>query len=604
MKLKSSLGLLTGILLLNGNAVLAQEVEKTTVLTQTTSEVEILQTAEKVETTSEEATTQTQEVTTENFTTEAPKHTGWVKTSDGTWYFYNADHIMLTSNWKDNYYLEADGKMATSKWVDNYKYYVDASGKWMPGKVKEYWEKIDGNFYYYENGQPVKNVWKGDYYLQADGVMATNQWVDNENYFVDETGKWDKSAKKKLGWIKVNDDWYYYEVKDQMATSKWAGHYYLLADGKMAKNQWVDNNHYFVDSSGKWVPGKIKEYWEKIDGNFYYYENGQPVKNVWKGDYYLQADGVMATNQWVDNKKYYVGFDGKWIKDKTIKKGWVFENNNWYYYEEDEQLVKNEWRGDYYLGSNGVMVKSQWIEKEMVFVGPLGRKIPNSTKQYRGWLKDNYDDWFFFENGAPITNQWYGNYYLNSDGRMAKNQWVDNYRYYVSADGAWLPNPSSKGNQKEILLDLARGYIGVEQFDSRHNTIVSIYNSGKSSYSGYRVSTYDDWCDIFVSSMYQHSGLIDLIDKEAYVPYHIRLMKNKGIWVGNSGPQSGDLITFDWNLDGLADHIGIVEKVEGDKVITIEGNTSDRNYDESKVVRKSHRLNARYIIGYSRPQYK
>ena len=56
------------------------------------------------------------------------------------------------------------------------------------------------------------------------------------------------------------------------------------------------------------------------------------------------------------------------------------------------------------------------------------------------------------------------------------------------------------------------------------------------------------------------------------------------------------MITFDWNIDGVADHIAIVEKVEGDKVITIEGNTSDRNYDESKVVRKSHRLNARYIM--------
>ena len=187
---------------------------------------------------------------------------------------------------------------------------------------------------------------------------------------------------------------------------------------------------------------------------------------------------------------------------------------------------------------------------------------------------------------------------------MATNQGVDNYRYYVGSDGAWLPNPSSKGNQKEILLNLARGYIGVEQFDSRHNTMVSIYNSGKSSYSGYRVSTYDDWCDIFVSSMYQHSGLIDLIDKEAYVPYHISLMKNKGIWIGKSTPQPGDVITFDWNIDGVADHIAIVEKVEGDKVITIEGNTSDRNYDESKVVRKSHKLSARYIIGYGRPQYQ
>lgn len=359
MKFRRSLGLLAGFLLLNGNAVLAQEVETTTEVAPSTTQVVTTQVTEKAEITTAEATTQTQEVTTETSTTEAPKYTGWVQTSDGTWYFYNDDHTMLTSNWKGDYYLEADGKMATSKWVDNYKYYVDASGKWVPGKVK--------------------------------------------------------------------------------------------------------------------------------------------------------------------------------------KSGWVKEGGYWYYYLEGEQLLRNNWKGNYYLGS---------------------------------------------------------------DGKMATENWVDDHKYYVDKNGAWLPNPSSKGNQKEILLDLARGYIGVEQFDSRHNTMVSIYNSGKSSYSGYRVSTYDDWCDIFVSTMYQQSGLIDLIDKEAYVPYHIRLMKNKGIWVGNSGPQPGDVITFDWNLDGVADHIAIVEKVEGDKVITIEGNTSDRNYDESKVVRKSHKLSARYIIGYGRPQYQ
>ena len=419
MKFRSSLGLLTGILLLNGNAVLAQEVEPTTEVASTTTQEQTAQTTEKVESTTEASTTQTQEVTTETSTTEAPKYTGWVKTSDGTWYFYNADHTMLTSNWKGDYYLEADGKMATSKWVDNYKYYVDGSGKWVPGKVK------------------------------------------------------------KSGWVKEGGYWYFYLEGEELLRNNWKGNYYLGADGKMATENWVDNHKYYVDKNGAWVPNRVKSAWEKIDGIWYYYENGQPVKNVWKGNYYLQEDGTMATNQWVDN-----------------------------------------------------------------------------------------------------------------------------YRYYVGADGAWLPNPSSKGNQKEILLDLARGYIGVEQFDSRHNTMVSIYNSGKSSYSGYRVSTYDDWCDIFVSSMYQHSGLIDLIDKEAYVPQHILLMKNKGIWIGKSTPQPGDVITFDWNIDGVADHIAIVEKVEGDRVITIEGNTSDRNYDESKVVRKSHRLNARYIIGYSRPQYK
>ena len=44
--------------------------------------------------------------------------------------------------------------------------------------------------------------------------------------------------------------------------------------------------------------------------------------------------------------------------------------------------------------------------------------------------------------------------------------------------------------------------------------------------------------------------------------------------------------------------------LQSEHIITIEGNTSDRNYDESKVVRKSHRLSARYIIVYDRPQYK
>ncbi len=247
MKFRSSLGLLAGILLLNGNAVLAQEVEPTTEVAPSTTQVE---TTEKVESTTEAATTQTQEVTTETSTTEAPKYTGWVQTSDGSWYFYNADHTMLTSNWKGDYYLEADGKMATSKWVDNYKYYVDASGKWVPGKVK------------------------------------------------------------KSGWVKEGGYWYFYLEGEELLCNNWKGNYYLGVDGKLATENWVDDHKYYVDKNGAWVPNRVKSAWEKIDGIWYYYENGQPVKNVWKGNYYLQEDGTMATNKWVEDYRYYVGADG------------------------------------------------------------------------------------------------------------------------------------------------------------------------------------------------------------------------------------------------------------------------------------------------------
>ena len=34
------------------------------------------------------------------------------------------------------------------------------------------------------------------------------------------------------------------------------------------------------------------------------------------GTYYVQADGTMAVSKWVDGGKYYVGSDGKWIKNK------------------------------------------------------------------------------------------------------------------------------------------------------------------------------------------------------------------------------------------------------------------------------------------------
>ena len=62
MKFRSSLGLLAGILLLNGNAVLAQEVEPTTEVAPSTTQAVTTQVTEKAETTTAEATTQTQEV--------------------------------------------------------------------------------------------------------------------------------------------------------------------------------------------------------------------------------------------------------------------------------------------------------------------------------------------------------------------------------------------------------------------------------------------------------------------------------------------------------------------------------------------------------------
>ncbi|RHP77773.1 CHAP domain-containing protein [Coprobacillus sp. OF03-2AA] len=57
-------------------------------------------------------------------------------------------------------------------------------------------------------------------------------------------------------------------------------------------------------------------------------------------------------------------------------------------------------------------------------------------------------------------------------------------------------------------------------------------------------------------------------------------------------PQTGDIIFFDWNGDGHVQHVGIVEKVENDKVYTIEGNSKD------EVRNKNYSLTNKSIYGY------
>ena len=52
--------------------------------------------------------------------------------------------------------------------------------------------------------------------------------------------------------------------------------------------------------------------------------------------------------------------------------------------------------------------------------------------------------------------------------------------------------------------------------------------------------------------------------------------KNHDCWQTNTyTPREGDIIFFDWDSDGLANHVGIVEKVKDGKVHTIEGNSGD-----------------------------
>ena len=429
------------------------------------------------------------------------------------------------------------------------------------------------------------------------------------------------AAEKKTGWTKAGNTWFYYDAQGNQVKNTWVGSYWIGSDGKMVTNSWVDGGKYYVGSQGWWVkdakkpadaqksPEK-KTGWSKNGNSWYYYDaQGNQIKNAWVGSYWIGSDGKMITDRWVDGGKYYVGSQGWWEKDAVKKTGWTQTGNTWYLYDNEGNIVKNRWSGNYWLGTDGKMVTNSWVDGGKYYVGADGKWVSDALKPgetRKGWTKAGSTWYFFNDKGNQVKNAWVGNYWIGSDGKMVTNSWVDGGKYYVGADGKWVKGAAT-GNGSGALnnvLSIAQSYLGVEMGSAEHKKIVDAYNSVNPRPVGYTVKYSDDWCDVFVTTVFQQAGLSSLIGRECGVQRHIGIMQQKGIWQGKVLPKAGDVITFDWDGGGFADHIGIVESVKDGVVTTIEGNSSPyTSSGNTKVNRKTYNWNASYIKGYARPNY-
>lgn len=153
-----------------------------------------------------------------------------------------------------------------------------------------------------------------------------------------------------------------------------------------------------------------------------------------------------------------------------------------------------------------------------------------------------------------------------------------------SSTSSGTPGPGVQG-----ALDKARSMLGLQEGRDRAK-IQEV--TGK---SGINPAT-TPWCAAFAMNILKDAGVLNLdgLSNRNYCPTIVKWAKDKGIWGarGSYTPKPGDAIMFDWQRDGTSDHIGIVEKVEGGKVITIEGNSSN------SVKRNSYALNSSNIMGY------
>ena len=146
-----------------------------------------------------------------------------------------------------------------------------------------------------------------------------------------------------------------------------------------------------------------------------------------------------------------------------------------------------------------------------------------------------------------------------------------------SLAGVEFVNGTRPGNQ--AVVDIAKSQVG---------------NVGGQPYwSWYGFTSRVEWCACFVSWCYGQMGLTEprfAACQSQGIPW----FQSHGQWGGrdyaNIAP--GDAIFFDWDLDGSADHVGIVVGTDGSRVYTVEGNSGDA----CKI--KSYSLTYECIKGY------
>ena len=109
-----------------------------------------------------------------------------------------------------------------------------------------------------------------------------------------------------------------------------------------------------------------------------------------------------------------------------------------------------------------------------------------------------------------------------------------------------------------------------------------------------------EWCVIFVGWCAEQCGYLDegvLPKMEGVLPL-VDWFRERDQWqYRDYEPNPGDLIFYDWENDGIADHVGIVERVENGLIYSVEGNVDDR------CIENSHYVGTSSIYGFGLPQY-
>lgn len=289
----------------------------------------------------------------------------------------------------------------------------------------EGWAQENGSWVYYSaSGSRVYNVWRkgGDglwRYVNSNGVMAVNSWVDNDDYFVGPdgimyAGRWLEVQSSEYS--ERGSDWYYFNQSGKCVKEKWEkinNNWYHFGDTGAMETGWILDNMYYCDDAGVMVTGwqrlyspedqEEEDYYDygpysedENDGKHWYYFSSSGKKVVPKSDgdevklkkingvyYSLAEDGAMQTG-W----SCTTGDESDNIEDYRYVDSSGQVRVGWYSTEPPENLQNNyehdvEW---FYFSNKGVPK-----------VGP-----PRGSATTKDLVKINGNTYLFDENGVPV----------------------------------------------------------------------------------------------------------------------------------------------------------------------------------------------------------
>jgi hypothetical protein len=166
-----------------------------------------------------------------------------------------------------------------------------------------------------------------------------------------------------------------------------------------------------------------------------------------------------------------------------------------------------------------------------------------------------------------------------------------------------LMKQRAKARRKKYVgitaLEIAMQFIGVSEQPPKSNKVM---------FSNWYGIT-GPWCAMFVTYCFVSAKSKAFIKGEryAYCPYILQDAKynrNGLSLVSANQAKAGDVVLFDWDNDGIADHVGIVNvsPMKATKFTTIEGNTSGTNPSDGGMVAHMTR-NVSDVIGFVRVNY-